>query len=115
MELEYIDLNKVLSECINVNEDSIVNLKIYVENLTLIKLRDILLKIGQIHIEDIDRGIYVVTIKGGFAKKNSATLALQLDSGAILIAGYADEGLINQHTLEGVIHDFKKEIREYTV
>ena len=35
MELEYIDLNKVLSECISVNEDSIVNLKIYVENLTL--------------------------------------------------------------------------------
>lgn len=109
--MEYKELNTILMENIaSVVEKKIQNLTISANELTFSQLRDILIIMGRVLLEDTKRHIYIVRANGGALKGNSAYLALHLDSGCLLIAAYAKEGIINQHTCEGVINELKKYI-----
>ena len=77
------------------------------------KLRDILITIGKVHLEDIPNNIYVAMIPGGFAKKNYAIAIFKLLEQELDLAVYAEEGIINQHTSKGVINEFTKCIEQY--
>lgn len=79
----------------------------------LLALRDILFCLGQIRFEDLERQIYIADIKGGFLKMNTATVAVQVTTNAILFAASAAEGIIYQHTSEDAINEVKKAIIRY--
>lgn len=110
---DYSSINKKLIDVCGAKEKKIVNDTFAVVGLTLLKLRDILVRMGKIHLEDSENSIYVAIIPGGFAKRNYATVVLQLNEDNVKIAAYADEGIIKQHTSEGVINEFRKCIEQY--
>ena len=112
--MDYSALNNKLCAITIVNTQKIINETIPVNNFSFMRLRDVLIKTGKILSEDFDHQVYIASIKGGFAKRNNATVAFQLLEDKIVIAAYADEGLINQHTCEGVINEFKRTIADYT-
>ena len=110
---EYKQINHILQEICGAKEKKIQNISFYVEGLTFQKLQAILVKLGEIYREDITNNYCVAIIPGGFAKKNYAVVMVELKDNKIKIASYADEGIINQHTSEGVLHELKKNIETY--
>lgn len=109
----YKNLNQILNDVASVKEEEIINTSFSTQNLTLIKIRDVLLKIGKIQREMLDDGVYVAVIPSGFLKKNYAVIALRFVNDEVFISAYADEGIIKQHTSEGAINEFKKNIKEF--
>lgn len=110
---KYSSLNRVLMEAAPVEEKKIVNQAIPVDGLSITKLRDILIKIGKIQREFLEDKIYVGIIPGGFLKKNYAVVALQLYEDEIIIAAYAEEGFIEQHTCEGALNELRRNIQKF--
>ena len=110
---EYENINRKLVDVCGANEKKIVNRYYRVELLSYNDLGNILLTIGNIHITNEEEGVYVATINGGVMKKNYATVVIELQDEKIRIAVYADEGIINQHTSEGVINEFERYINKY--
>lgn len=110
---QYKELNRLLEEFAVVNMKKIENCEIAVKGISLMKIRDILIGMGTILKEDTAKKIYVAVLMGGFAHKNKATAVFKLSSNKILISIYAKEGIINQHTCEGIIDEFKEAIKEY--
>ncbi len=107
--MEYEKLNAVLKENIaSVVEKKIQNHTLSANGLTFSQLRDALIVMGRILLEDTETQIYVARANGGTLKKNSAYLALHLDNDSLLISAYAKEGIIKQHTCEGAINELKK-------
>ena len=43
----------------------------------------------------------------GFANQNTATISIKLTSNKLELAGYAREGIINQHTVEKAVEVLK--------
>ena len=110
---KYIELNQILKNTAPVVEQKILNLSISVMDLSILKLRDILQRIGRIQKELLEDNTYVVVIPGGFFKKNYAVIAIKLCDNELLMAAYADEGLINQHTCEGTINELRRNIKQF--
>jgi hypothetical protein len=112
---EYKAINKKLMDVCRVERQNIFNIKYETNGLSLVKLRDILIRMGRIHSEDFDNSCYVAVIPGGIAKKNYAIIVLELQKDILRIAAYADEGIIYQHTCEGIIDEIEKNIRQYII
>lgn len=110
---KYISLNQILMDTAPVEEKKIVNQSFLVDGLSIIKLRDILIKIGKIQRESLEDRVYVAVIPGGFFKKNYAVVALQLFDKEMFVAAYADEGIIKQRTCEGAINELKRNIQQF--
>ena len=108
-----MSLNQILIDTVPVEEKKIVNRSISIDGLSMTKLRDILIKIGKIQREFLGDRVYVAVIPGGFFKKNYAVVALQLFDKEMIIAAYADEGIIKQHTCEGAINELRKNIQQF--
>lgn len=75
------------------------------EHLTVtpMKLFETLVKIGVI-LEEIEKGTtYIVSVKAGFLNMNTAVIVLNYQDDRLFLAGYAPEGIINQHTSEKAI------------
>ncbi len=106
-------LNKELISAFKVDEKKIRNEILNVNNLPLIKLRDILLSLGSIYREDLDQNMYLAIIYGGTKHRNKANIALKLLDGELFISIFAKEGLIKQNTCEGVINELRKRIEKY--
>lgn len=113
MKDKYEYINKILIKNTIVKEDKIVNKSIKTNGLTFIKLRDVLFKLGKIHKEILEDNIYIAVINGGLLKKNKAYVVLQLYEKELIIASYADEGILNQHTSGGVIDEITRNIGQY--
>ena len=109
----YDSINQKLIDVCGAKDNKIVNDSLVVSGLSFMKLRDVLFRIGKIHLEDTSNNIYIAIIPGGFLKMNYAIVVFNLLEDKLKIAAYAEEGLINQHTIEGVLNDFKKNIEEY--
>ena len=107
------DLKKLLIETYRIDPKSIYDYHIVVIGLKFIKIRDYLIIKGKIYYEDLNNKIYVAIVYGGIGHKNPAYLAMQLIENKIIINISAKEGLINQHTIEGVINEFKAEFKDY--
>ena len=110
---KYISINQILLDTAPVEEKKIVNLSLSIDGLSITKLRDILIKIGKIQREFLEDRVYVVVIPGGFFKKNYAVVALQLFDKEMIVAAYADEGIIKQHTCEGAINELRRNIKQF--
>lgn len=113
--MDFYKLNNVLEKSARIEPDKIINRQFNINNLSLLKLRDYLILMGKIHYESVKDKIYIVSIKGGFFKMNSAILAAYFQTDKLMIAVYAKEGIINQHTCEGVINEFEKKLSKYIV
>lgn len=66
--------------------------------ISLMQLRDGLLRIGHILEENIDEKIYVVSIKAGKLGVNNAVIVCKLSAKHLYLVGYAREGLLKQNT-----------------
>ena len=111
--MNYTELNSVLIDNTSADPKTISNETYRVYGLTLIKLRDILYRIGSICYEDLETGVYVASLKGGIKKKNTTVLALYLENEALKISVSAKEGIIKQHTKEDVLYELKKSLKDY--
>ena len=111
--MDKLELNSLLANAVKVNPAKIQNIELSVRNLTIMKLRDILIGLGKIYYEDLDKQVYIVRIFGGVLKKNPAITAFQLENDVLQIAISAQEGLINQHTSEGVAYEIRKSLERY--
>ena len=112
--MNFKELNEILKNETNVKESKIRNTTIDVNGLQFLKLRDIIMERGKIFLEDTDKQVYVASIGGGISKKNPVLMALCLENEQLQISMYAKEGLINQHTCEGVIDELKRSLQKYS-
>lgn len=110
------ELNKLLIEVGTIEDKRIKDIKnvaFKVSNLPFLKLRDILLTRGQIFLEDLEKQIYCACINGGFGRLNPVLLVVQLKEDYMYISIYAREGLIKQHTSEGVLDEIRESLKNY--
>lgn len=110
---KYTEINKLLVEQCDAIAEKILNCSYQVQNLTIAKLRDILIMMGRIHFEDLEKNIYIALIPGGIRKKNTAYVVFRLVDDELHIAAYSDEGLIKQNTSKGVIDEIGKIFDKY--
>lgn len=79
----------------------------YEESLTyknsFVVLRDSLMRIGFILLEDTEKNIYIVKIKSGILNQTCAYFALELKDNILNIAGCANEGVIFQNIYDKAI------------
>lgn len=99
-----------LKSYIHVNENGIIYEEMITQNLSFQNLRDKLIGLGKILEEDDNAKIYVIAIMAGVGNANSAVVAMKLADDKLLIAGYAKEGFINQHTANQAIDKVMKKI-----
>ncbi|MBD5550814.1 MAG: hypothetical protein HDQ96_06490 [Lachnospiraceae bacterium] len=102
-----------MSEYIQVKEKGLIERQINVQSMSFADLRDTIIGIGKILEENFEISTYVVNVPAGVANKNSAVVALQLSDSCVSMLGYAQEGLINQHTAEKAIDRVVDRISKY--
>ena len=100
---EYIYLSK--------NKDEIIEKKIDTNTITFTNLRDRLLGTGRILEENFEETYYIIQVSSGLLNKNSAIVVVIWNSEEISLYGYAQEGLINQHTAEKAIEKLIEKIK----
>lgn len=106
------ELNNILARYCDVNMDKIINRKYRIKNFSIEKLRDILSIMGNIERYK-EKSFYIASASGGIAKRNHAFIATELGTGILKVAVYSEEGIINQHTSEGVLYEFERKIEKY--
>ncbi len=106
-------LVKKMREFISVKEKGLEERTVEVKAMTLQNLRDCLIGLGTILDEDFDTNTYIVSVNAGVANMNNAVVAVQLEGGKVCFLGYAQEGLINQHTAQKAIEKTIKRIDKY--
>lgn len=98
-----------LSEYVRI-KDELVETEEISEKVSMLKIRDTLLLIGNIIKEDLDEEFYIGTINAGIANKNIAFIIIKKNEGNLAICCYAREGLIKQHTARNAIEKFEREL-----
>ena len=93
-----------LSEYVRI-KDELVETEEISEKVSMLKIRDTLLLIGNIIKEDLDEEFYIGTINAGIA-----FIIIKKNEGNIAICCYAREGLIKQHTARKAIEKFEREL-----
>lgn len=102
-------LTEKLSEYVRI-KDELVETEEISEKVSMLKIRDTLLLIGNILKEDLDEEFYIGTINAGIANKNIAFIIIKKNEGNLAICCYAREGLIKQHTARKAIEKFEREL-----
>ena len=69
-------------------------------SLSILQLRDRLFLLGNILYEDLERQVYVATVRAGFCDMSNSVVAMRLQGNRLYIAGYAKEGVIKQNICE---------------
>lgn len=107
------ELDQMLIDIFQVNPKNTKHHVFKVCNLKILKLRDVLVQIGHISQEDLEKQEYVATMGAGFLKSNIAYLAMRLEEDRLFISINAKEGFINQHTCKGAINELKRKLGDY--
>lgn len=102
-------LTEKLSEYVRI-KDELVETEEISEKVSMLKIRDTLLLIGNIIKEDFDEEYYIGTINAGIANKNIAFIIIKKNEGNLAVCCYAREGLIKQHTARKAIKKFEREL-----
>ncbi len=110
---DYSLVNDILCEKADVKKEEIINHIIKINDLSFMKLRDSLYQVGAIIYEDLERCIYIATVNSGFANKNYAQIAFQWTEQELILAAYAEEGIVKQHTSELAIKKILQSIDKY--
>lgn len=98
-----------LSEYVRI-KDELVETEEISEKVSMLKIRDTLLLIGNIIKEDLDEEFYIGTINAGIANKNIAFIIIKKNEGNLAVCCYAREGRIKQHTARKAIEKFEREL-----
>lgn len=106
-------LVKKMKEYMSVKEGKIEEQTVEVKEMSFENLRDCLIGLGTILDEDFELNSYVLNVAAGLANKNVAIVAVQLSNDKLYFLGYAQEGLINQHTANKAITKTIKRIEKY--
>ena len=97
-----MNMNDILRkkiECyVSVSKRGLESRKLLIKNCKIEKVRDVLMKYGDILEEDLKDGIYVSSMKSGVGNMNRTIIATHIDKENVYIVAFAREGLINQHT-----------------
>lgn len=112
---DYSNINSILCDKFGADITRIVNKSYKTQGLSLSNLAHISYILGNEVFEDLEEGYYIAVIPGGLLNQNSATVLLELNNDELNIAAYAKEGLINQHTVEGVINEIEDRIKQYII
>ena len=107
------ELDQMLIDIFQVNPKNTERHVFKVHNLKILKLRDVLVQIGRISQENLEKQEYVATMGAGFRMANIAYLAMRLEEDRLYISINAKEGIINQHTCKGAINELKKKLGKY--
>lgn len=110
-----IDLHALLMEHCNVQSAHIQEMKILDCPLSFMQIRDRLYLLGNILYEDVENQIYVAAIRSGFADLGHAVIVLHLHGETLSMAGYAQEGLINQNLCANAFHKLEAAVRSEKV
>jgi len=100
-------LNNTLSMHNLIGKDSPVYASVEVDSPNLMKLRDNLLMLGDILEEDIDREIYVSSVKTGRTDFAKAYVASMISNNRIYFACSSVEGVINQNNAKKALNRIK--------
>ncbi len=84
-----------------------------VRDITIFKIRDILMKLGNIAQENLEDQEYFAAVNAGLLKSNVAYMACRLDGEKLYVVITAKEGLINQNTCKGALYELKRELNRY--
>lgn len=111
----------------NIEYEQVIRDHFSVTKLSYLKLRECILNCGMVLEEIPEEQVLIAVIKAGFFRMNRAILAVHLaedgiekgmeegtEGSEILLAGYANEGLLKQHTVEKAIIRLKKELMTIT-
>ena len=103
------ELSEYLAKNCYCKDSAIRTDEIPIRGMTILRLRDTILVNGwRILLEDLERQVYITSIKGGFLRMNKADVALHLCDKQLRIALYAREGILNQHTSEDVLNEIQR-------
>lgn len=103
------DLIEKLSEFIQTKEELVETGEI-VTDVSMLKIRDTLLKIGTLLQENLEEEYYIGTIAAGIGNKNTAYIIIKKNKKSLGVCCYAREGLIKQHTARKAINKFEREL-----
>ena len=88
---------------------------VFPKNINVLNaIRDIFSETGIILKEDLDKSIYIDSIKAGIFDANEAIVIALIDQHKCSIVAYAKEGLIKQSTSKRAIEKIKKASCRYT-
>lgn len=99
----------------SVQLDKIKTYQFKQKNLTNMRIRDMLFRTGNILVEDLDRSLYIASVRSGFLKMNTAIVGFNLSKNNLNIAVFVKEGLLKQNTCEGIVNEIKNELKAYIV
>lgn len=105
-------LISALNKYVDFEEKNLLFKEIEVQNLSFIKLREIIYSIGDLLEEDEANHIFVCAVKSGYFNLNTAYAVIQLSDNKVSFAIYAREGLINQNTSKKVLDLFIEKINK---
>lgn len=107
------ELDRLLGDVFLVDPKNTEHFVFGIHDLTVLKVRDVLMEIGHIKQENLERQEYVATMGAGFCKSNIAYLATRIEENKLYVSVNAREGLINQHTRKGAINELRRKLKEY--
>ncbi len=102
-------LIKKLSEFIRIKE-KLVETREIATDVSMLKIRDTLLKIGTLLQENLEEEYYIGTLAAGIGNKNTAYIIIKKNKNSLDVCCYAREGLIKQHTARKAINKFEREL-----
>ena len=108
-------INTLLGTMVSVGINRISNMSFRISELPILVLRDALVRIGKIYEENLEEKIYVAGVSSGFLKCNTAYVAMQICGDELLLAVYAREGIIKQHTTEKAVQKIEESLQKYIV
>ena len=79
-------------------------------DVSILKIRDTLLRIGNLLKENLEEEYYIGTITAGIGNKNTAFILIKKNMKMLEVCCYAREGLIKQHTARRAINKFERGI-----
>ena len=103
-------LTEKLSEFIQIKEDLVETEEIEAD-VSVLKIRDTLLRMGNLLKENLEEEYYIGTIRAGIRNKNTAYIIIKKDKKILDVCCYAREGLIKQHTARKAIDKFERELQ----
>lgn len=103
-------LTEKLSEFIQIKEELVETEEIEAD-VSVLKIRDTLLRMGDLLKENLEEEYYIGTIRAGIGNKNTAYIIIKKNKKILDVCCYAREGLIKQHTARKAIDKFERELQ----
>ena len=98
-----------LSEFVQIKEKLVETEEIEAA-VSILKIRDTLLRIGNLLKENLEEEYYIGTITAGMGNRNMAYIIVKKNKEMLDVCCYAREGLIKQHTARTAINKFEREL-----